>query len=40
MNFVKLVEDGRYKYDELSEKDKAFIDGINYVKENVLDCFF
>lgn len=40
MNFVKLVEDGTYKYDELNEKNKAFIDGINHVMDNVLDCVF
>ena len=40
MNFVKLVEDGTYKYDELNAENKAFIDGINHVMDNVLDCVF
>ena len=40
MNCVKLVADGTYKYDELNERNKAFIDGINHVMDNVLDCVF
>ena len=40
MNFVKLVEDGTYKFDELNAENKAFIDGINHVMDNVLDYLF
>ena len=36
MDFVKLVEEGTYTKDMLSEKDKAFIEGMEYIKDNIL----
>lgn len=40
MDFVKLVEDGTYKKEELSEKNLAFINGMEHVKNRVLENVF
>jgi len=36
MDMVKLVEDGTYKKEDLSEKNKAFIEGMEYIRDKVL----
>lgn len=36
MDCVKLVEEEKYTKDMLCERDKAFIEGMEYVRDNVL----
>lgn len=36
MNFKKLIEEGIYSKDMLGERDKTFIKGMEYVRDNVL----
>lgn len=41
MNYVKLVEDGVYKKENLTDKDRNFINGMEYVlKEVITEDFF
>ena len=35
MDFVKLVHEGPYSYDELSEKGKAYIDGMRATQRSL-----
>ena len=35
MDFVKLVHEGPYSYDELSEKGKAYIDGMRAAQRSL-----
>jgi len=35
MDYVKLVEEGIYTKDMLNERDKAFVDGMEYIKDIV-----
>lgn len=39
MNYVKLVEDGTYKKEDLNEVNRAFINGMEALRE-ALDSFF
>ena len=36
MDYIKLVESGVYSKDMLNERDKAFIEGMEYVRDNML----
>lgn len=38
MNFVKLVHDGKYNPEELSEKSKTFLEGMRYIQKEIEDC--
>ena len=40
MDFVRLVENGTYKKEDLSEKNLAFINGMEHVKNRVLENVF
>ena len=37
MNFRRLVEEGKYSKQELKAEDKAFIDGMEWVLNEVID---
>ena len=36
MDMVKLVENGTYKKEQLSERDEAFVEGMEYIRDNVI----
>ena len=38
MNFVRLVHEGKYKPEELSEKSKTFLEGMRYIQKEIEDC--
>lgn len=40
VDFVRLVENGTYKKEDLSEKNLAFINGMEHVKNSVLENVF
>lgn len=40
MDCVKLVKDGTYKKEDLNDKNKAFIDGMEFLKQEVLSKDF
>ena len=40
MDFVRLVANGTYKKEDLSEKNLAFINGMEHVKNRVLENVF
>lgn len=40
MDFVRLVENGTYKKEDLSEKNLAFINGMEHVKDELLNNMF
>lgn len=35
MDFVELVKNGKYKPEELSEKSRAFLEGMRYIQRRV-----
>ena len=38
MNFVRLVHDGKYNPEELSEKSKTFLEGMRYIQKEIEFC--
>lgn len=40
MDFVRLIEDGTYKKDDLNATNYAFVSGMEHVKDNLLDSMF
>ena len=39
MDYRKLIADGEYKKEDLNEVNRAFVEGIEYVVQE-LDCFY
>jgi len=38
MNYVRLVHEGKYKPEELSEKSKTFLEGMRFIQKEVENC--
>lgn len=39
MDYQRLIDSGEYSKEELSEKQRAFVEGMQYVEEELLDAF-